>query len=109
MNFNFKINGSEDIYTAKKAERPNYIELYRNNMCVGEIHQSKARKVISNGTWNILETTEKYESLGADIGKLVDEKQKQYGNSFGKADEFLKILYPNGIKPEHYKDLLTLT
>jgi len=50
-----------------------------------------------------------YQNIGSAIGALVDRKQIQYGNSFGKADEFLKILYPNGIEPDQYKDLLTVT
>jgi len=49
-----------------------------------------------------------YEKIGLDVGKLVDEKQKAYGNSFGKAGDFLKLLYPDGIQPEQYGDALTL-
>jgi hypothetical protein len=51
----------------------------------------------------------KYEELAAEIGRLVDEKNKAYGNSFAEAGEFLKILYPNGIPVEAYNDALTLT
>lgn len=50
----------------------------------------------------------KYEQLGISIGKLVDEKQIAYGNSYGKAGEFLKLLYPDGIKVEQYQDMLGL-
>lgn len=49
-----------------------------------------------------------YEQVGSEIGKLVSIKQKQYGNSFGKTPEFLKILYPNGITLEQYNDMLAL-
>jgi hypothetical protein len=48
----------------------------------------------------------KYEKLAQEVGKLVDVKNKSYGNSFGEAGEFLKILYPDGIKPDQYTDLL---
>ncbi len=49
-----------------------------------------------------------YEQLGISVGKLVDEKQAAYGNSFGKAGEFLKLLYPDCIKPEQYHNALAL-
>jgi len=47
----------------------------------------------------------KYEKLGRQIGKLVDRKNYQYGDSFNKISGILKILYPNGIKPGQYKDM----
>lgn len=50
----------------------------------------------------------KYESIGIRIGRLVDEKNRVYGESFKKSADFLKLLYPNGIKPEQYGDLLGL-
>jgi hypothetical protein len=49
-----------------------------------------------------------FEQIGQDIGKLVEEKNKAYGNSFGKAGDFLKLLYPNGIQPEQYGDVLLI-
>lgn len=49
-----------------------------------------------------------YEELGQEIGKLVDEKNQAYGDSFAKSGEFLKLLYPDGIKPEQYIDALAL-
>jgi hypothetical protein len=48
----------------------------------------------------------KYEKLGQKVGKVVDDKQIKYGDSYGKSDAILKALYPNGIHPEQYKDLL---
>lgn len=53
-------------------------------------------------------TMKKYEVLGNDIGKLVDQKKAAYGDSFAKCGEFLKLLYPNGIQPEQYTDALCL-
>lgn len=50
----------------------------------------------------------KYESLGTEIGKLVEEKNQAYGNSFGETQQFLKLLYPNGIGPESYSDMLCI-
>lgn len=48
----------------------------------------------------------KYEKLATEIGKLVDEKNAAYGSSFQQAGEFLRLLYPNGIPPEKYGDML---
>jgi len=50
----------------------------------------------------------RYEQLGREVGALVDEKQRAYGNSFGKAGDFLKLLYPTGLRPEQYGDALAL-
>lgn len=47
-------------------------------------------------------------ALGAQIGNLLEEKNKAYGSAFDKAGEFLKLLYPNGIVPEQYGDALAL-
>src|SRR3990167_6262131 len=38
-----------------------------------------------------------YEAVGRTIGKLLDEKQKNYGDSFHRCPDVLKLLYPNGI------------
>ena len=51
---------------------------------------------------------ESYESVGKRIGKLVDEKQKAYGDSFTRAELIMKILYPTGIKVSQYKDVLAM-
>lgn len=48
----------------------------------------------------------KFKDLGNRVGSLVDEKNAAYGNSFGEAGDFLKILYPNGIRPDQYTDML---
>ena len=50
----------------------------------------------------------KYEEVGSKVGRLVDDKQKAYGNSFGNAHKIIKVLYPDGIKPEQYQDMLTI-
>ena len=50
-----------------------------------------------------------YREKGAEIGKLVDEKQRAYGDSFGKAGNVLRELYPDGIRPEQYDDMLAVT
>ena len=50
-----------------------------------------------------------YSQIGKEVGALVDKKNRAYGNSFSKSGEILKILYPNGVQPDQYRDLLTTT
>lgn len=50
-----------------------------------------------------------YIKAATDLGKLVEQKQEAYGDSFSKSEEIIKILYPNGVKVENYRDLLTIT
>lgn len=47
--------------------------------------------------------------IGTSIGSLVEEKNKAYGSSFEKSSEIIKILYPNGVQPDQYTDLLAIT
>jgi len=49
-----------------------------------------------------------YETLGQSIGVLVDEKQRQYGDSANKSGEILRVLYPEGVKPHSYRDMLLM-
>jgi hypothetical protein len=49
-----------------------------------------------------------YKELGAELGNLVDEKNKAYGSSFAVCGDFLKLIYPTGIKSEQYTDALLL-
>jgi len=51
---------------------------------------------------------DKYKKLGEEIGKLVDEKQTAYGDSFGKSGGVMKILYPDGIRPDQFDDALVI-
>ena len=57
---------------------------------------------------SLIELIEKYKQKGIQIGSLVESKNKQYGNSFNLAGEFLNIIYPDGIKPHQYTDALAL-
>uniref|UniRef100_A0A6H1Z7I4 Uncharacterized protein n=1 Tax=viral metagenome TaxID=1070528 RepID=A0A6H1Z7I4_9ZZZZ len=49
-----------------------------------------------------------FEKLGQTLGKLVDEKQAAYGDSFGRSGQVMRILYPSGIQPEQYDDALAV-
>ena len=50
----------------------------------------------------------KFEVLGTECGKLVEQKQAAYGDSFGRSGNCLREMFPNGITPEQYDDLLTI-
>lgn len=49
-----------------------------------------------------------YEQYGRQVGELVTEKQAAYGDSFGRSGEVLRQLYPDGIQPEQYDDMLAV-
>jgi hypothetical protein len=49
-----------------------------------------------------------YVRLGEEIGILVGEKQEAYGDSFGRSGAVLREMFPSGIQPEQYDDLLTI-
>ena len=51
----------------------------------------------------------KLKEISLDLGSLLEEKNKAYGSAFSKSSEILKILYPNGIQPDQYTDLLLTT
>jgi hypothetical protein len=50
----------------------------------------------------------KYEELGKEIGELVDKKNAAYGDSFRKSGNILREMYPQGIKPDQYDDVLAI-
>lgn len=50
-----------------------------------------------------------FKNVANEIGELVTEKNKAYGNSFEKCGEIIKVLYPNGIRPDQYQDALAIT
>lgn len=47
-------------------------------------------------------------SLGSEISCILQRKNIQYGDSFEKTPEILKILYPKGVQPDQYENLLFL-
>jgi hypothetical protein len=47
-----------------------------------------------------------FHSIAKEIAALVAERQKTYGDSFSKSGDVLRVLYPDGIKPEQYVDAL---
>ena len=51
----------------------------------------------------------KYKDKGTEIGSLVEDKNRQYGDSFFKSGDILRVLFPNGIMVDQYGDLLAIT
>jgi hypothetical protein len=49
-----------------------------------------------------------YTEIAVAIAKLTEEKQLAYGNSFEHSGKILAILYPSGVDPEHFVDLLAI-
>lgn len=44
--------------------------------------------------------------IGKEIGTMVEEKNAAYGSAFEKAGQILEVLYPNGLQPDQYSDML---
>jgi hypothetical protein len=49
-----------------------------------------------------------FKAVATEIAELVEKKSKAYGDSFGKSGEILKLLYPDGIKPDQYTNALAI-
>tara|TARA_Y100000588_G_C14256496_1_gene925717 strand:+ start:867 stop:1148 length:282 start_codon:yes stop_codon:yes gene_type:complete len=50
-----------------------------------------------------------FEEIGRAIGALVKEKNLAYGDSFGRAEEIIRVLYPDGVRPDQFQDMLAIT
>jgi hypothetical protein len=50
-----------------------------------------------------------FEEIGTEIGRLVQEKNLAYGDSFNQSHLVLQVFYPNGVMPHQYKDMLAVT
>jgi hypothetical protein len=44
--------------------------------------------------------------IADEVKQVTLEKNQAYGSSFEKCGDFLRILYPEGLKPEQYEDVL---
>lgn len=56
----------------------------------------------------IMEVELSISSIARELGQLVEQKNKDYGDAFIKVSNALKILYPDGISPEQYQDVAVL-
>ncbi len=48
----------------------------------------------------------KFVEMGKALGEITQLKNEAYGDSFKKAGDVFRILYPDGILPEQYDDML---
>lgn len=46
--------------------------------------------------------------IASELGALLKRKNEAYGNSFERAGQIVEILFPDGITPSQYQDLLTI-
>ena len=49
-----------------------------------------------------------FTKIARDIGNIVVEKNAAYGDSVATSADFLKLLYPDGVTPEQYGNMLLL-
>ena len=49
-----------------------------------------------------------FELVALDVGRMVAEKNKAYGDSVGSAGEAFRLLYPDGVRPDQLDDALML-
>lgn len=49
-----------------------------------------------------------FRDIAEEIAALVEVKNAAYGNSFDVSGDFLRLLWPDGIPPESYGDMLQL-
>lgn len=54
----------------------------------------------------VAEPVSETERFFADLGKLVHEKSQSYGDSIRTSAKILEILYPNGVQPHQFRDML---
>ena len=59
-------------------------------------------------TWKALVDKNSFRSVATEIAELTAEKNAAYGDAFSKSGDFLRLLYPDGIRPEQYGDALAL-
>lgn len=46
------------------------------------------------------------EHLGAELGAMCTEKERAYGRTVHAVTEIVGVLYPDGIRPDQYDDVL---
>jgi hypothetical protein len=51
---------------------------------------------------------DRFVEAGERVGRLVSEKNAAYGDSFARSEEILRVLYPAGVVPAEYRDLLAV-
>ena len=49
-----------------------------------------------------------YTKIGEEVGKLVTEKNKAYGDSFAQSNKVMEAFFPDGVRPDQYTDMLAI-
>jgi hypothetical protein len=47
-----------------------------------------------------------YKSIAVGLADLIKEKQEAYGDAFGRAGQVLSVIFPDGVPPDKYDDML---
>lgn len=68
-----------------------------------ESHECLAETANSGDTEGLAVAT--ISEYAAEIGRLVEEKDAAYGNSYERSHELLAVLYPDGVPPSQYKNM----
>ena len=55
-----------------------------------------------------MENDTNFKDLALELAELLEVKGRAYGTSFDDSGQILKILFPNGVLPDHYADLLAV-
>ena len=55
-----------------------------------------------------MKTKPSFKELAERLVYLLEEKGKAYGNSFEDSGKILELLFPNGVSPDKYKDMLSI-
>jgi hypothetical protein len=50
-----------------------------------------------------------YMETAVELANLVKQKNEAYGDSFARSGACLREMYPNGIKPWQYDDMMAIT
>ena len=85
--------GTEDLYMPTAAAAVSSIKLQR---------KCTTKKGFP------IDTEAQLNRIAAELANLVAEKQRAYGDSVGRSEKIMAILYPDGISVEQYKDALPL-
>lgn len=77
-----------------------------------EVREEERRQLIVEGVQELKDSAKreigKFERIGSEMGALVEEKNAAYGSAFEKCGDFLNIIYPNGVQPEQFVDMLCI-
>ena len=98
------VTKSCDVCDSKDTERcPAKSRIVVTRPAIDNTNVSISRKSTSQEP-----TISVYQEVAIRIATLVEQKQLQYGDSFGNSHKILEILYPEGIQKEDYQNLLTV-